>query len=304
MKNVCIFGLLLSFCMLDFTKVVAQTSPDKIGVIILHPKWSMPAKIYTDFQHYGKEGLFKDKWVRLCGNGPWVCSDDNKIVGHKRNDSSLLTIDLYQTGFLVTSPQCAWSKFKKYSDPVDKSLRICVAPRIKLLKKRGAEKIVVLGKSLGANAAIRAGVIIDGINAIVAMAPGHRPEKDIMQEKHEDDVRHAREKVQSGQGKEKSEYMDINQGVEKQIEVSAESYLSWFDPQGKAVMGLNSPKIKGNVPFLWVAGEDDMISDGTGKEIFDSAPPNPKSKFILVEGGHGEVRDNGRNIIIDWLKAL
>ena len=304
MKNICIFGLLLSFCILDFTKVEAQTSPDKIGIIILHPKWSMPARIYTDFQHYGKEDIYKEKWIQRCGNGPWVCSEDEKIVGHKRNDSSILTIDLYEKGFLVTSPECAWSLFKKYSEPVDKSLRSCVAPRIKLLKKRGAEKIVVLGKSLGANAAIRAGVVIDGINAIVAMAPGHRPEKEYIREKHSTDVRHAREKVQSGQGKEKNEYMDINQGSERQIETSAESYLSWFDPEGKAVMELNAPKIRGNIPFLWIAGEDDMISDGTGKEIFSAVPPNSKSKFILVEGGHGEVRDNGRDIIIDWLKAL
>jgi len=38
--------------------------------------------------------------------------------------------------------------------------------------------------------------------------------------------------------------LDINQGVEKQIVVSAENYLSWFDPRGKAVMGLNAPRIK------------------------------------------------------------
>jgi len=303
MKNICIFGLLLSFCILDFTKVVAQTSPDKIGVIILHPKWSMPAKIFIDYQHYGKEDLYK-KWPGRCGKGPWVCSEDSEVVGHERNDSSILTIDLYEKGFLVTSPQCAWSKFKKYSEPVDKSLRSCVSPRIKLLKKRGAEKIVVLGKSLGANAAIRAGVVIDGINAIVAMAPGHRPEKAYMQEKFSTDVGYARGKVQSGKGREKGSYLDINQGVEQNLMVSAESYLSWFDPEGKAVMELNAPKIKGNIPFLWIAGEDDPISDGTGKEIFGAVPPNSKSKFILVEGGHGEVRDNGRDIIIDWLKAL
>ena len=272
MKNICIFGLLLSFCILDFTKVVAQTSPDKIGVIILHPKWSMPAKIFTDYQHYGKEDLYK-KWPGRCGKGPWVCSEDSKVVGHERNDASILTIDLYEKGFLVTSPQCAWSKFKKYSEPVDKSLRSCVSPRIKYLKSKGAEKIVVLGKSLGANAAIRAGVIIDGVNAIVAMAPGHRPEKAYMREKFSTDVGYARGKVQSGKGKEKGSYLDINQGVEQNIMVSAESYLSWFDPEGKAVMELNAPKIKDNIPFLWIAGEDDMISDGTGKEIFDAVPP-------------------------------
>ena len=69
-------------------------------------------------------------------------------------------------------------------------------------------------------------------------------------------------------------------------------------------MELNAPKIKGNIPFLWIAGKADGISDGTGKNIYDSVPPNPKSKFVLVEGGHDDVRDNGRDIIIEWIKAL
>jgi pimeloyl-ACP methyl ester carboxylesterase len=69
-------------------------------------------------------------------------------------------------------------------------------------------------------------------------------------------------------------------------------------------MELHAPKIKDNIPFLWIAGESDFISDGTGKYIYGSVPPNPNSKFIHVEGGHGDVRENGRDIIIDWIKTL
>ena len=285
------------------TGVFAETPTEKIGVIVLHPKWGMPAKILSDFQSYGQEEKFR-RFQRTCGKGPWVCSEDKKIVGNKKNDSSILTIDLYEKGFLVTSPQCAWSKFKKYSLPVDKSLRKCVTSRIKRLKSLGAEKVVVLGKSLGANAAIRAGVVIEGIDAIVAMAPGHRPELDYIRDKYAADVSDAREKVNSGNGQEKIEFEDFNQGETRPYEISAVNFLSWFEPEGKAVMELNAPKIKGNIPFLWIAGESDFISDGTGKNIYDSVPPNPNSKFIHVEGGHGDVRENGRDIIIDWIKAL
>ena len=46
-------------------------------------------------------------------------------------------------------------------------------------------------------------------------------------------------------------------------------------------------EIEGNQTFLWIAAKQDMISDGTGKDILELVPANPKSKFILVEGGHG-----------------
>jgi len=293
---ICITSLLPS-------RVLAETPPGKIGVIALHPKWGVPARIESWYERIGKANVFK-KFQRRCGKGPWLCSQDKTVIGHERNETSLLAIDLYEDGFLIESPHCAWSRYKKYSDPVDKSLSKCVTPRITILKNKGAEKIVVLGKSLGANAAIRAGVVIDGIDAIVAMAPGHNPDEEHIRERFDADIREAKEKINSGNGQEKIEFEDFNQGRTRPYEVSAANFFSWFDPEGKAVMGLNAPKVKAGIAFLWIAGEDDRISDGTGKGIYDSVPKNPKSKFIHVEGGHGDVRENGRDIIIDWLKAL
>ena len=122
--------------------------------------------------------------------------------------------------------------------------------------------------------------------------------------KHSADVEHARDKVKNGKGEEFFNYMDNNQGKEKSLEVRAANFLSWFDPTGKAVMGNNASKIKNDIPFLWIAGSDDYISDGTGKSIYDSVPKNPLSKFILVDGGHGDVRENGKGKILEWLKGL
>jgi esterase/lipase len=298
--------ILISISISSFisNEVLAKTPQEKIGVIVLHPKLGMPALVQSWFKKIGKEEIFKRKFQRKCGKGTWICSTDKTVVSHKNNKVGLLAIDLYEDGFLIESPQCAWSKRKEYSHPVDISLSKCVAPRINILKNRGAEKIVVLGNSLGANAAIRAGVFIDGIDAIVAMAPGHTPERERIREILDADIRDAKEKINSGNGQEKIEFEDFNQGQKKLLEVSAENFLSWFDPEGKAVMGLNAPKIKNGTAFLWIAGKDDIISDGTGKSIYDSVPPNPKSKFIHVEGGHRDVRKFGKEIIINWLKTL
>ena len=284
--------------------MLAKTLPEKIGVIVLHPKLGMPANVESWYKKIGKESRFKRKFQRKCGKGKWICSIDKTVVSHKKNKVGLLAIDLYEDGFLIESPHCAWSKLKKYSDPVDIALSKCITPRINRLKKRGANKIVILGNSLGANAAIRAGVVIDGIDAIVAMAPGHTPEGDRIRDDLEADIRDAKEKINSGNGQEKIEFKDFDQGQRKLLEVSAENFLSWFDPEGKAVMGLNAPKIKAGTAFLWIAGKDDIISDGTGKSIYDSVSPNPKSKFIHVEGGHRDVRKYGKEIIFNWLKTL
>jgi len=286
------------------SEVFAKTLTERIGVIVLHPKSGMPAKVENWFEEIGKKKIFESKFQRKCGKGTWICSADKTVVSHKNNTVGLLTIDLHEDGFLIESPLCAWSKSKKYSHPVDISLRKCIVPRINRLRKKGADKIVILGNSLGANAAIRAGVIIDGIDAIVAMAPGHTPEHKFTRQNLDTKIRDAKAKISSGNEKAKIEFEDFDQEQKKLLKVSAENFLSWFDPEGKAVMGLNAPKIKAHTAFLWIAGRGDIISDGTGKNIYDSVPPHPKSKFILVEGGHRDVRKFGKNLIIDWLKSL
>ena len=303
-KNITIF--VFSWIVISYLPYNANaTSPEKIGVIMLHAKWSMPSKHEDWWKKIGKQKVFKRKFQNKCGKGPWRCSKDKTIVGHIKADMRLVEFSLHDDGFLIEAPNCAWSKTRKYDLPVDKALEQCIVPRIKRLKARGAAKIVIMGKSLGANMAIRAGVIIDGLHGIVAMAPGHRPEKPYIANKHAADVEHARGKIEEGKGAEKVDYLDINQGQEMQVSIAAKSYFSFFAPKGEAVMLLNAPKIKNNIPILWIAGDADIITtDGTGKKIFDATPKNPKSKYIEVSGGHDSVGENGTDKIVEWIKSL
>jgi esterase/lipase len=286
--------------------VVAYAAPsEKIGVISLHAKWSMPSKHEGYWKEIGKLKIFQKKFQNKCGKGPWRCSEDKTIVGHKKSDLRLVEFSLHKEGILIEAPMCAWSKLRKYDLTVDEALRKCITPRIERLKKRGAEKIVILGKSLGANMAIRAGAIFDGITGIVAMGPGHRPAKPYMAGKHTADVAHALNKIKDGKGDEKYEYLDINQGEEMQISISAKSYYSFFSPDGNAVMGLNAPKMKNKTPLMWIAGDSDVITtNGDGRRIFDTAPKHPRSKYIEVSGGHGDVGENGADKIVEWIKSL
>jgi len=278
---------------------------EKIGIISLHAKWSMPTRHEGWYKEIGKLEVFKKKFQNKCGKGPWRCSKDKTIVGHIKSDLRLVEFALHELGMLVESPHCAWSKIRKYNLPVDKALQQCIQPRIERLKNRGAEKIIILGKSLGANMAIRAGVIFKGLAGIIAMGPGHRPERPWVAKKHSADVEHARINKDDGKGNIKYDYLDINQGKEMQVKVTAENYFSFFAQNGKAVMGLNAPKIKNKTPILWIAGGSDIITTtGDGKSIFKLMPKNPKSKYIEVTGGHGDVGENGSALIVAWIKNL
>ena len=153
--------------------------------------------------------------------------------------------------------------------------------------------------------AIRAGVIFDGLSGIVAMAPGHVPGGEFMSSNFAGSVSKAKEAVSEGKGGDILELQDINQGVHKTLSIKASAYLSFFSPEGKAVMIKNTAKLPSELPFLWIVGSSDIITEkGIGPKIFAKAPKNPKSKYIEVQGGHGDVGENGSEKIIEWLKGL
>ena len=134
--------LVITFLVFTNFSVYSETVPEKIGIITLHPKWGMPAHIQGHWQRIGKLRVFKKKFQRKCGKGIWVCSDDKTVASMERNELGLLTIDLYEEGYLVESSICTWSKIKKYSLPVDEALQDCISPRINSLKNKGAKNAV------------------------------------------------------------------------------------------------------------------------------------------------------------------
>jgi len=302
-ENMNIRIFLMAFILFIFV-VPNKSYSETIGVISLHPKWSMPTKHEGYWKEVGKLHIFKKKFQNKCGRGPWRCSGDKTIVGHKANDLRLVDFTLHKGGVLVESPHCAWSKLRKYDLAVDEALKQCVLPRIERLKRRGAKKIVVLGKSLGANMAIRAGVIFDGLSGIIAMAPGHIPGDEYFINKLGGSVSEAKSAVSDGKGDVPIELLDLNQGIIKKLKIKPAVYLSFNSPNGKAVMINNAAKMKG-YPFLMIIGSSDKLSErGIAPKIYAKAPKNPKSKYIEVQGGHGDVGENGSEKIIEWLKGL
>ena len=84
----------------------------------------------------------------------------------------------------------------------------------------------------------------------------------------------------------------------------ADAVLSFFDPEGPMVMQNSAPKLPASVPVLLIIGEDDAQHPRMKNLVFEQLPSNPKSAYVIVEGGHRATPMKGRNEIREWLSGL
>jgi pimeloyl-ACP methyl ester carboxylesterase len=217
-----------------------------------------------------------------------------------------LAAALKAEGAVVVTPRMAWAgrdgRPDKYDVTYEQSLAQ-IDKAIEQLKGQGASKIVVAGQSLGANAAIgyaaRHG---DGLAAVIALAPGHTPERmgkrEILQ-----GVATARQLVAAGKGGVTTKLPDLNQGETSAVPATPTAYLSFYDPGGPAVIPRNAAAMPA-IPFLWVIGRDDPLFAAGRGYAYDKAAKHAKSKYLEVNSDHADTPDVARRDVIAWLKSL
>lgn len=213
-----------------------------------------------------------------------------------------LVRDLEKEGFIVITPEMPYSKDREY----DKSYEDTVSEidkHVSELKRRGANKIFIGGHSLGANVALyyAAKTSIDGV---LAIAPGHTPELQGFQAKLENSVERAKKMIGEGKGDKQGRFIDFNQGKTSTIRSTAKIYLSWFDPDGQAVMPKNTAAIKAGTALLWVIGTKDKMYERGQAYAFDKAPSSPNNKYLVVNSDHFNTPNDASGEIIKWLKTF
>jgi hypothetical protein len=109
--------------------------------------------------------------------------------------------------------------------------------------------------------------------------------------------------VAAGKGKEKQAFSDLNQGQVLEVTATAEVYLSWFDPDGPAVMPRSAASIKTPTPLLFIVGSGDRTAPAKDY-IFDKAPAHAKSKFVTVTADHFTVPTAAIEEVVTWLVVL
>ena len=198
-----------------------------------------------------------------------------------------LSSALKATGALVLSPTMSWSNsYRTYSQTLDE-----VSGHIASLRAKGATRIALVGQSLGANVALGYGAQRGDVTAIVAVAPGHQPDRFIG--KTGESLARAKRAVAEGRGGETGTYMDSNQGRDFEIRTTAAAYVSFFDPEGPSLMSHNAANLKG-AKLLWVVGVRDEGAQSVARG----------GKVITVSGNHRTAADAGAKDVVAWLESL
>ena len=209
---------------------------------------------------------------------------------------------LRKADFLVTGPEMPYSRGRQY-DRTYEGTTAEIDAAVDELKKRGAERIVIAGHSLGANVALYYATR-RSVDAVVAIAPGHTPEGKAMQRRLRSDVEKARAMIGKGQGDKQSMFDDVNQGRVSTVRTTPLIYLSWFDPDGAAVMPRNTAHLKPGTALLWVVGTQDPLFGLGASYAFDKAPPDSRNKYLVVEADHLSTPSSAASGIIAWIKGL
>ena len=229
--------------------------------------------------------------VYLHGKGGWPGALDGGILS-----------SLEDEGALIAKPEMPWSFHRRYAATYDQAMAEIDAV-VAGLKAQGATRIVVIGHSLGANAAIGYAARHPDLAAVVALAPGHLPEAERMRSFVSDAVARAKKLIAAGQGDVPQTFPDMAQGIPLVAHATPVVYLSMFDPDGPAVIPKNAAAM-GPVPLLWVVGKLDPIDRRGPEYAFNAAAKNPKSKYVEVFAGHLTTPLAAHKQVVEWINSL
>ena len=229
--------------------------------------------------------------VYLHGKGAWPGAADGGILS-----------TLAEEGALVATPEMPWSFKRKYGATYEQAMAEIDAVAAGL-KAQGATRIVVIGHSLGANAAIGYAARHPDLLAVVALSPGHLPEAEGLRSHTQEAIAEAKQLVAAGQGDVPRRFPDMAQGIPLTATATPLVYLSMFDPDGPAVIPKNAEAM-GPVPLLWVVGTLDPIARRGPDYAFKLGAKNPKSRYIEVFAGHLTTPLAARSQVVEWINSL
>ncbi|HWR05070.1 MAG TPA: alpha/beta fold hydrolase, partial [Humidesulfovibrio sp.] len=214
-----------------------------------------------------------------------------------------LAASLREAGHLVATPEMPWSKRRAYNAGFLEALAE-VDRAVLELRAKGATAVVVGGHSLGGNAALAYAARYPGVAGVLCLAAAHTPDIGRQLEVSAASVIKARELVAAGKGDTRASFTDLNMGKPHEMIISAADYLSYYDPEGPAVMPRSAALLKAPVPILWVAGSRDPLSRPGPGYAFERAPAHPLSRYVVVEADHLDTPEASTALALEWLKVL
>lgn len=208
---------------------------------------------------------------------------------------------LRKAGYTVLAPKMPYSDFDgNYTQAID-----VVDAAVDYAVKQG-NRVVVAGHSMGATIALHyvGNHYRKEIIGFLPIALGHSPDVAMgLRNETIVSVMQAREMVKQGNGSKRKYFDDINAGKRKTIRMTAETYLSFYDPKIFPEMASVIPKI--HVPVFWISGAQDRLRFVyEAEDNFNAIPANPKSMYREIKGSHLSVVSKSSKAVIDWLNTL
>jgi pimeloyl-ACP methyl ester carboxylesterase len=206
---------------------------------------------------------------------------------------------LRSAGILVKMPLMPWSKNRIFDKSYEESMEE-IDTHVARLKKAGAKRIVIAGHSMGANAALGYAARREGLSGVILLAYGHSPSKRYSREEFGGAVARSQALIDEGKG-ESFVMVSSNFG---DFDGTANDILSWFDPEGPAVIRNNAPKVKPNTPVLCIDGFRASFRNCYRGYIMQRLPNTPNNLFAFVDADHLGTPRASFEEIIDWLRKL
>lgn len=214
-----------------------------------------------------------------------------------------LAAALQEAGHRVATPLMPWSDARAYDVDYPQAL-VEVEAAAAALQAQGARRLVVAGQSFGANAALAYAASGRPLAAVVALAPGHTPEREAFRQVVESGVARARALVEAGQGAEVSAFEDLNQGRRRSVRARAADYLSYFDPEGLANMQRTAARVPASVPVFMAVGTADPLAGVAESTLFRRLPAHPQHQYLSLPADHTGLLQQATPAVLEWLARL
>jgi esterase/lipase len=207
---------------------------------------------------------------------------------------------LQAAGYPVERPEMCWSRQRIY----DRSYIEClddIDAAAERLRAAGASEIVVVGMSLGGNAALAYGARRERLLGIVALAPAPAVEFLTRRSDIAESVAKASQMVAQGLGGTYAVFKDVNTAEPFDVTTTASIYLSFVAPDSPGLMPDNAAKLK--VPLLVVSGQFDFTQRSVGY-VFARAPSHPLNWHLMLNANHRGTPAAARGAVVSWLRLL
>ncbi len=218
----------------------------------------------------------------------------------------VLKTRLESEGMTVLMPDMPWSRNRYIDGHWDQAMAE-IAAHVRTLRERGARRIVLIGHSMGCPAAMSFAARGGDVQGLVLLAPGHVPRGYYNMpalRRVRESIDEARALVAAGQDDRKERFNDINQGRAQVIVMSARDFLSYFDPESDADMGVTAPRIPAGIPSLVVLGDKDPLYTSARAYFFDKLPAHPETRYLAIRADHLSTPRESRDAAVEWIRRI